>query len=191
MQELTNLEEIETAVNQYGEGPHAKQAEQYRDAGEDQQRHVLFDAPQLQQVFQFFHESFHVRHSFYHTGYRYSIPLWVLLVKKKAASKGCFSSHIGEALHRLGKALNGLVRVPVLDAVPHAVLDMPLQHHLAAPVEGGLGRVDLGQDVLTGDVLVDHPVDGLHLSDNLLQPAVQVVRVHTLSHCHSLPHHSG
>lgn len=79
-----------------------------------------------------------------------------------------------------------LVRIPVLNAVPDAVLDMTLQDHLAAPVEGGLGRVDLGQNILTGDVLVNHPINGLHLSDNFLQPAVQIVGVHTLSHSHSL-----
>ena len=46
----------------------------------------------------------------------------------------------------------------------------------------GLGGVDLGQHILTGHVLVYHAVNGLHLADDLLQPPVQVVRIHTLSH---------
>src|SRR5699024_7110597 len=91
-------------------------------------------------------------------------------------------SHIGKPLHRLGKAGDGLVRVPVLDAVPDAVLDVSFQHHLAAPVQGGLGGVDLAEHVLAGNILVDHPVDGLDLADDLFQPTVQVIRVHTLSH---------
>ena len=33
-----------------------------------------------------------------------------------------------------------------------------------------------------GHVLVYHAVNGLHLADDLLQPPVQVVRIHTLSH---------
>jgi len=52
------------------------------------------------------------------------------------ALKCCFSSHVGKALYRLGEALNGLIRVPVLDAVAHAVSDMPFQHHLPALVQG-------------------------------------------------------
>ena len=71
---------------------------------------------------------------------------------------------------------------PVLDAVPDAVLQMALQHHLPRLVQGGLGGVDLSQDVLTGHVLVHHPVDGLHLTDDFPQAAVEVVRIHTLSH---------
>ena len=60
--------------------------------------------------------------------------------------------------------------------------DVALQHHLSAAVEGGLGRVDLREHILAGHILVHHPVDGLNLSDDLFQAAVQIVRVHTLSH---------
>ena len=56
----------------------------------------------------------------------------------------------------------------------------PPQHHLTAAVEGRFGGVDLGENVLAGYVLGHHPVDGLHLSDDLFQPAVQVIGVHTL-----------
>ena len=43
-------------------------------------------------------------------------------------------SHIGEALHRLCKIFNGLVRVAVLDSVSDAMADVPFQHHLSAAV---------------------------------------------------------
>ena len=70
----------------------------------------------------------------------------------------------------------------VLDAIPDTVLDVAFQHHLPALVQGRLGRVDLGKDILAGNILVDHPVNGLHLPDDLFQPTVQIVGVHALSH---------
>ena len=39
-----------------GKGPDAQQAQHHGDPGDDQQRNILFDAAQLQQMFQFFHE---------------------------------------------------------------------------------------------------------------------------------------
>ena len=70
----------------------------------------------------------------------------------------------------------------MLDAVPDAVLQVALQHHLARLVQGGFGGVDLGQHVLAGHILVHHAVDGLDLADDLAQAAVEVVGIHTLSH---------
>ena len=60
---------------------------------------------------------------------------------------------------------------------------MAFQHDLSAAVQGGLRCVDLRKNVLAGHVLVDHAVDGLHLPDDLLQPAVQIVGIHALLHC--------
>ena len=60
------------------------------------------------------------------------------------------SAHIREPFHGLGEVLNGLVGVAVLDAIPDTVLDVAFQHHLPALVQGRLGRVDLGKDVLAG-----------------------------------------
>ena len=71
----------------------------------------------------------------------------------------------------------------MLDAVAHAVLDVPLENDLAAAVQRGFGRIDLRKNILAGDVLVHHAVDGLHLTDDLFEPTVQIVGVHTLSHC--------
>ena len=95
---------------------------------------------------------------------------------------GEFSAHVGKPLHGLGEFLNGLVGVAVLDAVPHAVLDVTFQHDLPTLVQGGFGSVDLGENILAGDVLVHHAVNGLYLTDDLFQTAVQVVGIHALLH---------
>ena len=92
------------------------------------------------------------------------------------------SAHVGEPLHRFGEIAHRLVQIAVLDAVPHTVADMPFQHHLPALVQGRFGRVQLGEDVLTGHILVDHPVNGLYLPRDLFQPPVQIFRIHTLPH---------
>ena len=67
-------------------------------------------------------------------------------------------------LDGFGEFRNGPVRVSVLDAVPDAVVEMPLQHHLSHPVQGGFCRVYLLQNIL-----VHHSVNGLHL------PKAQVI----------------
>ena len=91
-------------------------------------------------------------------------------------------AHVRKALDRLRKVLDRFVRVAVLDAVAHAVLDVSLKHDLAAAVQRGFGRIDLRKNILAGDVLVHHAVNGLHLTDDLFEPAVQIVGVHTLFH---------
>ena len=52
------------------------------------------------------------------------------------------SAHVRKPFHRLGEAFDGLVRVAVLDAVADAMLDVSLQHDLAAAVQGGFRRID-------------------------------------------------
>ena len=44
--------------------------------------------------------------------------------------------HVGEAFNCLRKFLNGDVGVSVLDAIAHAMLNMPFQHHLPHAVQG-------------------------------------------------------
>ena len=66
--------------------------------------------------------------------------------------------------------------------LPDAMLDVPLQNHLSHFVERRFRRIDLGQDILAGNVLLHHAVDSLDLADNLLQSAMQIVRVHALPH---------
>ena len=72
------------------------------------------------------------------------------------------------------EALDGLISVPMLNAVPDAVLDVAFQNHLTGLVQGRLGGIDLGKNVFAGDILVDHAVNGLNLADNLFQSAVQI-----------------
>ena len=52
---------------------------------------------------------------------------------------------VGSGVHdqRTDQALEN---ISLLQSVADAVLDVSLQHHLAAPVKGGLGRVDLSQN---------------------------------------------
>ena len=98
-------------------------------------------------------------------------------------------AHVRKALDRLRKVLDRFVRVAVLDAVAHAVLDVPLEYHLAAAVKCGFCGVDLRKNILTRHILVDHTVDGLDLTDDLFEPAMQIVRIHALLHC--APLHTG
>ena len=62
------------------------------------------------------------------------------------------------------------------------MLDVPLENDLAAAVQRGFGRIDLRKNILARDVLVHHAVNGLHLTDDLFEPTVQIVGVHTLFH---------
>ena len=82
--------------------------------------------------------------------------------------------HIGKAFHCFGELFNGLVRVAVFDAVPDAMLDMSLQYHFAAAVQGRACSVDLRENVLARNILVDHPVNGLNLTDDLFQAGMKV-----------------
>ena len=41
---------------------------------------------------------------------------------------------------------------------------------------------DLRQNILTGHILVNHAVDGLHLSNDFFQTAMQVLCIHALLH---------
>lgn len=90
--------------------------------------------------------------------------------------------HICKALDRLGEALNGLIRVAVLDAVLDAMLDVSLEHYLAAAVERRPCRIDLRENVLAWNIFIHHPVYRLNLPDDFFEPAVQVLGIHTLFH---------
>ena len=91
-------------------------------------------------------------------------------------------AHVRETLYRFGEVFNGFVCIAVFDAVPDTVLDVSLQNNLSAAVQGGFCGIDLRQNIFAGDILVDHAVNCLYLSDNFFQSAVQIVSVHTLFH---------
>ena len=110
--------------------------------------------------------------------------------RKKPLETAAFrqnSTHIGEAFYGLCKILNGFISVAALDAVAHAMADMPLEHHLAAFMQRGFRRVQLHENVLARHVLIHHTVDRLHLPDDFPQPAVQVFGVHALLHSDKPP----
>ena len=92
--------------------------------------------------------------------------------------------HVGEALNGLGEFFDGGIGVPVLDAVAHAVLDVSFQHHLAHSVQGRLAGVDLCEYVLTGNVLINHAIHSLYLTDDFFQTCVHAggIGVRTLAH---------
>ena len=70
----------------------------------------------------------------------------------------------------------------MLNAIADTVFDVPLKHDLSAAVKCRFGGVDLGEDILARYVLVDHPVNGLYLTNDFFQTAVQVIRIHALFH---------
>ena len=75
-------------------------------------------------------------------------------------------AHVRETLYRFGEVFNGFVCIAVFDAVPDTVLDVSLQNNLSAAVQGGFCGIDLRQNIFAGDILVDHAVNCLYLSDN-------------------------
>lgn len=46
------------------------------------------------------------------------------------------------------------------------MMEVALQNDLSHSVERRFGRIDLGQHIFTGDILLHHTVNRLHLSDN-------------------------
>ncbi len=120
----------------------------------------------------------------------YIVLMWVSLVKRKIKKDSFFAVffenivllHICEALDCLCEALDGLIRVAVLDAVADTMPDVPLQHYLAASVERRPCRVELRENVLAGNIFIHHPVYRLNLPDNFFEPAVQVLGIHTMFH---------
>ena len=77
---------------------------------------------------------------------------------------------------------HGRIGIALSDAVAHAVLKMAFEDNLANLVKGAFGCIDLHEDVLAGDILVDHAVDGLHLTDDLFEAPVKIRRIHALLH---------
>ena len=75
------------------------------------------------------------------------------------------------------------------DSIPDAVPDMSFQDHLSALMQSRLCGIELREYILTGNIFIDHPVNRLYLPDDLFQPAVQVFRIHTLSHGSSPLYH--
>ncbi len=90
--------------------------------------------------------------------------------------------NVGKALDCLGEPGNSVFCIAMFDSVADAVADMAFKDDLANPVQGRLGSVNLGEDVLAGNILVNHAVYGLDLSYDFVETAVQVCLVHALLH---------
>ena len=112
----------------------------------------------------------------------YYTDLAARLQPGRAISQSPVSAHAGKVLDGLGKVGNGFVCVAVLNAVPHAVVQMPFQHDLAHFVQSAFHCVDLDEHVFAGHVLIHHFIDGVDLTGNFFQPAVKVFCIHTLFH---------
>ena len=77
-----------------------------------------------------------------------------------------------ECLNEIADRIFG---VAVLYAAAHTVPEVSLEYYLPDLMQRVLRRVDLDEDILAGYVLVDHPLDGVHLSGDLPQPQMQVL----------------
>ena len=100
----------------------------------------------------------------------------------RSALKKTPLAHIGKPFDRLGETLDRFVGIAVFNTVSHAMFDMALENNLAALVQGGFCSINLREHVFARDVFVDHAVNRLHLTDDLLKPAMQVIGIHALSH---------
>ena len=96
------------------------------------------------------------------------------------------SGFVAEVLKGFGEFGDGFIGIPVFDTVADAVFEVSFENDLSEFVKGAFGGVDLNQDLFAGDVSVDHFIDGIELSDNLVHSAVQIFRIHTLTHCFHL-----
>ena len=56
----------------------------------------------------------------------------------------------------------------MLQSVPDTVLNMTFQNYFSTSVKGRFCGIDLGKNVLTGNILVDHAINGLNLADNYI-----------------------
>ena len=60
----------------------------------------------------------------------------------------------------------------MLNPVFDTVIDMPFQHDLTDFVQSGFGCIDLGENIFSGNIFINHTVNGLNLSDDFFQSAV-------------------
>ena len=90
--------------------------------------------------------------------------------------------HIRKPFHCFSEILDGLVRITVFDPVSDTMLYVSFQYHLSCLVQCRFCCVYLRQYVFTGYIFIHHTVYGLYLTYDLLQSAMQIIRIHTLSH---------
>ena len=89
--------------------------------------------------------------------------------------------HIGESFDSLCK-IGDLFGVAPFNCVSDAVVDVTLQNDLTCLVQRRFCGVYLRKNILAGNVLVYHAVNGIYLTDYFFQPSVQIICVHTFLH---------
>ena len=89
--------------------------------------------------------------------------------------------HIGESFDGLCK-IGDLLGVAPFNRFSDAVVDVTLQNDLTCLVQRRFCGVYLRNNILAGNVLVYHAVNGIHLTDYFFQPSVQIICVHTVLH---------
>ena len=89
--------------------------------------------------------------------------------------------HIGESFDSLCK-IGDLLGVAPFNRFSDAVVDVTLQNDLTCLVQRRFCGVYLRKNILAGNVLVYHAVNGIHLTDYFFQPSVQIICVHTVLH---------
>ena len=81
-------------------------------------------------------------------------------------------THVGKSFYSFCKTFDCFIRIPVLNAIPDTVANMPLQNHLSASVKRRFGSIDLSKNILTGDIFIYHSVNRLNLTNDFLESAV-------------------
>ena len=111
-------------------------------------------------------------------------PWGYILSRNKAAFRlpHLVLTHVGKSFYSFCKTFDCFIRIPVLNAIPDTVANMPLQNHLSASVKRRFGSIDLSKNILTGDIFIYHSVNRLNLTNDFLESAVQIIRIHALSH---------
>ena len=80
-------------------------------------------------------------------------------------------THVGKSFYSFCKTFDRFIRIPVLNAIPDTVANMPLQNHLSASVKRRFGSIDLSKNILTGDIFIYHSVNRLNLTNDFLESA--------------------
>ena len=93
-----------------------------------------------------------------------------------------FSRQAREPLQGFGKVGDSFFRVAGFDAFPDAVRQVPLQDNQPNAVHCALDGVDLNENLLAGNVFVNHLLNRVELSDSLVDSYVQFVGIDTFMH---------
>ena len=86
--------------------------------------------------------------------------------------QGKASGHAGKMFDRSREVFNGLFRITMFDALADTVIQMSFQNQLSHLMQSGFDGIDLDQNIRTGNILIDHLIDGVELSLYLIQSSV-------------------